>query len=103
MPSAEARAAASYSAGLRGSAKLGTKPGGRGKDRDLGDRQAEPAGHEQDLDVEGEAVQSGAAEQRERRVAAKALQAALGVAVRQTKQPLDGRLNNRLASRRAGG
>ena len=55
-------------------------------DRDLADRQAEPTGQEQHLGVEGEPVQSSAAEHLQGGVAAKALQAALGVTERQAEQ-----------------
>jgi hypothetical protein len=56
----------------------------------LADRQAEPTGQEQHLGVEGEAVQPAAAEHLERSLAAKALQAALGITERQAEQRPDG-------------
>jgi hypothetical protein len=45
MPSAEARPPRGYSAGLRGSAKLGTKPGGGGRIGHHGDAWVIAAAH----------------------------------------------------------
>jgi CheY-like chemotaxis protein len=50
-----------------------------GPHRDLGNGQAEPLGEQEDLDVEGEPVQPGAAEELAGCLAAEALEAALGV------------------------
>ena len=56
--------------------------------------QPEPAGQPQHLDVEGEAVHSGLAEDLPRRRPPKAFQPALGVAKRQPKRAADGQVED---------
>jgi hypothetical protein len=63
---------------------------GPGPDRDLGDSQAEPPGQQEQLHVEGEPVDPGAAEELLSGLSAEGLEPALGVGEGQVRQQMEG-------------